>query len=107
MVTVSGSGMAGSALSTPVRICRSQQLQDGGVGLPAALAHGLQAVANSVVPHMMQHRRHDPRPRRAERMIKPAGSVVVDPTRLRAAVGRLVATVPVDARSSDGPPVAS
>ena len=32
---------------------RLQQLQDGRVGLTAALTHGLETVLNAVVPHVM------------------------------------------------------
>ena len=44
------------------------QLEDRGVGLAAALAHRLQAVADAVVAHVVEQRRRQPRARRAERV---------------------------------------
>ena len=41
---------AGTYTGAPTR---SEQLEDGGVGLAAALAHGLQAVADAVVAHVV------------------------------------------------------
>src|ERR1700738_4013820 len=54
----------------------SQQLEDGGVGLATALAHGLQAVANSLVPHVVQHRGHDAGPGSAQRVAQRDGTAV-------------------------------
>ena len=47
---------------------RSQQFKDRGVRHAAALAHRLQAVADPVVAHVVEHRRHDPRAGAAERV---------------------------------------
>jgi hypothetical protein len=43
-------------------------LEDGGVGLAAALAHGLQAVADAVVAHVVDQRRHQAGAAAAERV---------------------------------------
>src|SRR4051812_10738000 len=45
-----------------------EELQDGGVGLAAALAHGLQPVADAVVAHVVHQRRHDPGTRTTQRV---------------------------------------
>src|SRR6185295_8540243 len=48
----------------------SQQLEDGGVGLATALAHRLEAVLNSLVPHVVQHRGHEAGAGTRERVTK-------------------------------------
>ena len=59
----------GEQIAAHVTLLRLRdELDQRGVGRAAALAHGLQAVANSVVPHVMEHARHEHRARRAERV---------------------------------------
>ncbi|MCO5556213.1 hypothetical protein L7F22_009759 [Adiantum nelumboides] len=64
----------------------AEELEDGGVGLAAALAHGLQAVADAVVAHVVHERGHDPGAGAAERVaerdraavrVEPGGDVAV------------------------------
>src|SRR5690242_266178 len=45
-----------------------QKLDHRGVGHSASLTHGLQAVTDARLSHVVQHRRHDPGPGGAERM---------------------------------------
>src|SRR3954452_16277866 len=54
--------------AAPLSSRTSEQLEDRGVGLTAALAHGLQPVADAVVAHVVHQRRHQPRAGAAERM---------------------------------------
>src|SRR3984957_10772979 len=62
MITAGLSGClaASSERCIWARAGRSEQLEDGGVGLAAALAHGLQAVPGAGGPHVVHERRHDP-----------------------------------------------
>jgi hypothetical protein len=66
-----------------------QEFQDGGVGLAAALAHGLQAVADAVVAHVVDHRRHQPGAAAAKRVTEgDRAAVGVELGRVGADVGQ-------------------
>src|SRR6201996_7689751 len=57
-----------SGSKTVRRIVRSEQLEHGGVGLAAALAHGLQPVPDAVVTHVVHQRGHQPGAAATERV---------------------------------------
>ena len=53
---------------------RSEEFEDGGVGHAAGLAHGLQAVADSVVAHVVHETRHEDRTGATERVTDADGT---------------------------------
>src|ERR1700744_328597 len=57
-----------SGSKTVRRIVRSEQLEHGGVGLAAALAHGLQPVPDAVCTHVVHERGHQPGAAATERV---------------------------------------
>ena len=54
----------------------AQTLDDGGVGHPAALAHGLQTVAAAALLERVDQRGHDPSAASAERVANPDRTAV-------------------------------
>src|SRR5674536_152692 len=61
-------GPSASPTSRTDATSRSEQLENGGVRHTAAFAHGLQSVANAVLPHVVDQRGHQPGAGAAERV---------------------------------------
>src|SRR3984957_11102304 len=64
----SSSLLTGRVLAAPCCALLSEQFENRRVGLPAALAHGLQAVADAVVAHVVHEGGHQPGAAAAERV---------------------------------------
>src|SRR3954469_4654726 len=71
------------ALLAMTALPRLKPLDDGDIGEPAALAHGLQAPALAALLQRMDQRGHQPGARRAERMAERDGAAMeVEPRRI-------------------------
>src|SRR3954465_13613303 len=66
----------GPSSAAPLSSRTSEQLEDRGVGLTAALAHGLQPVADAVVAHVVHQGGHQPRAGAAQRVAQRDGAAV-------------------------------
>src|ERR1700729_1452583 len=64
----SSSLLTGRVRAAPCCALSSEQFENRRVGLPAALAHGLQAVADAVVAHVVHEGGHQPGAAAAERV---------------------------------------